>query len=104
MKFLAFNIFCLFFALNVSANTQIDAACEKKLIKAAIKNKETNVYFLEYEVQKIVRSDLFNDYVEVTGFYMDAEEDFSYTEVYEVGVTKGTCDIKSVEVVEVIEN
>lgn len=103
MKFLAFNIFCLVFALNVSANTQIDAVCEKNLIKEVIPLIE-GYYPLEYSVEGVARSDLFNDYIEVRGYYSDADEDYSYTEIYEVGVTKGTCDIKSSELVEVIEN
>ncbi len=102
MKFLTLNIFCLFFA-SVSFATQINAACEKKLTSAAIKQKESHL-FLEYTVEGVVRSDLFNDYVQVVGFFSDADEDYSYTEIYEVGITKNTCDIQSVEIVEIIEN
>jgi hypothetical protein len=95
-------MFCLF-VCSSSFATQIDAACEKKLTSAAIKEKESHL-FLDYTVEGVVRSDLFNDYVQVVGTFSDADEDYSYAEIYEVGVTKNTCDIKSVEIVEIIEN
>jgi hypothetical protein len=60
--------------------------------------------FLEYFVDGIVRSDLFNDYIQVRGFFSDADEDYNYTEIYEVGVTKNSCEIVSTEIVEIIEN
>lgn len=103
MKFFAFNVFFLLFAYNASASTQIESACEKNLISEVIPLIE-GYYPLEYSVEGVVRSDLFNDYIEVFGYYSDADEDYSYTEVYEVGVAKGTCDIKSSKLVEIIEN
>jgi hypothetical protein len=103
MKIFALGLFCSLFAFNAFANTQIDAACEKNLVDAAIPLVE-GYYPLEYQVNGVVRSDLFNDYIEVAGYYSDADEDYSYTEIYEIAVTKNTCDIQDAELVEVIEN
>jgi hypothetical protein len=103
MKFYILVVLCIIFSLNVDAATKINADCEKKVVKAALKMKESGL-FLEYYVDGVVRNDLFSDYIQVHGIFSDADEDYSYTEVYEVGVKKNSCKIVSTEIVDIIEN
>lgn len=101
MKTLLF-LFCLISTQVVLATTELSPACERKVIREAIKNKETNL-FLDFEIES-VRDDLANTIVTIQGSFSDAWEDYFYSETHEIYLRLGTCEITASKVVDIFEN
>lgn len=84
------------------AEITLTPACEKKVIKEAIKNKESSLY-LDFYVEAITE-DLANTIVSVAGSFTDADADYQYLETHEIYLKAGTCQIVAARITDIFED
>lgn len=77
-----------------------DKGCQEKIVAYALERQRSSLDLGADFDSSRVESDLFYDFAFVNLWYSSAEEDYSYQEVHQIGVERGSCDISLHKVIE----